>query len=77
MHPDYRTPKYSSELLKATSLYFMMKHELTYLFTWHRVDNKLATRAVMRNGFEFVDIMKSYRIHEGEPVDYNLFTFRG
>ncbi len=77
VHPEYRSPKYSGTMLKDTVFYFMTKHDLTYLFTWHRIDNKLATRVVMRNGFEFVDIMKGYRVHKGVPIDYNLFIYRG
>ena len=77
LHPDYRSPEYSKPLCKSTALYFSTKHELDYLFAMHRVDNKLANIAALRCGFEHIDIMKGYRIHEGKKTDYNLFLYRG
>lgn len=77
VHPDYRSPKYTTELMQVATRYFIAKHELMYLFSWPKADNTLANRILLRNGFEFIDIMKGYRKHEGVPQDYNLFIFRG
>ena len=77
LHPLYRSPKHSSKMVRATIEYFIEKHDLSFLFSWLRVDNRGANLLLRRNGFEHIDILKNYRVHGGVNVDYNLYVYRG
>ncbi len=77
MHPAYRSPKYSTPMVKVTTDYFIHNYDITHLFSFLRVDNRPANLALMRTGFEHIDFMKGYRVHGGEYVDYNLYLYRG
>ena len=77
MHPSYRTPKYSRLAITETVDYFRIRHEIDFLFSFLRADNRPANLALLRNGFEHIDLMRGYREHAGEPKDYNLYLYRG
>ncbi len=77
VHPAYRTPKFSNKAFRLSIEHFVHNHDIKYLFTFHRKDNRRANMCSLRLGFRYMEELKDYRKHKGEYVDYNLYLWGG